>query len=62
MYCKICGKIGEKYFFETVPTDNNMHRMLNSDEIYEKYKDLEQVQIDDDWQGYIPITKGEDDV
>ena len=39
--CKICGKIGDLHFFET--------------EVFEKYKDLENIVIDDIWQKYVPI-------
>ena len=39
--CKICGKIGDLHFFET--------------EVFEKYKHLENIVIDDIWQKYVPI-------
>ena len=39
---KICGKIGDLHFFD-------------SDEMFEKYKDLEKIAIDDIWQKYVPI-------
>ena len=41
--CKICGKIGDLHFFET--------------EVFEKYKDLENIVIDDIWQKYVPISQ-----
>ena len=40
--CKICGKIGDLHFF-------------NSYEVFEKYKDLENIVIEDIWQKYVPI-------
>ena len=39
--CKICGKINDLHFFE--------------DEVFEKYKDLENIVIEDIWQKYVPI-------
>ena len=39
--CKICGKIGDLHLFET--------------EVFEKYKDLENIVIEDIWQKYVPI-------
>lgn len=54
-YCEICGKIQNVHFFETERLDNGRCRALNSDEIYEKYKDLEQIRIDDIWQKYVPM-------
>ena len=40
--CKICGKIGDLHFFE--------------DEVFEKYKDLENIVIEDIWQKYVQIN------
>ena len=54
-YCKICGKIGDLYFFDTEPYKDGMCRMLDYDEIFEKYKDLEKIEIEDVWQKYVPI-------
>lgn len=42
--CKICGKINDLYY-----------RNLDYDEVYEKYKDLENIVIDDIWQKFVPI-------
>lgn len=58
-YCKICGKIGDVSFFDTVHCENGYRRMLDIDEVFEKYKDLEQFNIDDIWQKYVAIRKGE---
>ena len=41
--CKIYGKIGDLHFFE--------------DEVFEKYKDLENIVIEDIWQKYVPISQ-----
>ena len=56
-YCKICGKIGDLHFFETEPYKDGMWRMLDCDEILEKYKDLEKIVIEDIWQKYVPISQ-----
>ena len=52
--CKICGKIGDLHFFETEKCEF-CYRRLDDDEVYEKYKDLENIVIDDIWQKYVPI-------
>ena len=41
--CKICGKIGDLHFFE--------------DEVFEKYKDLEKIEIESVFQKYVPISQ-----
>lgn len=53
-YCKICGKIGKFNFFEIEP-ENGHWRMLDTDEIFEKYKDLEKVYVNDIWQKYVAL-------
>lgn len=55
-YCEICGKIQNVHFFETERSDDGRYRALNPDEIYEKYKNLEQIYMDDIWQKYVPMT------
>ena len=41
-YCKICGKIGDMRFSESVPDENGCRRMLfKNEEIANYYKDLE---------------------
>ena len=59
-YCSICGKTGEISFFETVPMKHKeygtVYRLLNTEEIYEKYKNLEKVYVDDIWQKYVSIN------
>lgn len=55
--CKICGKIGDLHFYETEPYRDGMWRQLDSDEVFEKYKDLENIVIEDIWQRYVPISR-----
>lgn len=54
-YCKICGKIGDLQLFETELYRDGIWRLLDYDEIFEKYKDLEKYYIEDIWQKYVPI-------
>ena len=44
-------------FFETELTEHKTYRMLNADEIYQKYKNLEKIYVNDIWQKYISINK-----
>ena len=53
----ICGKIGNIHFFETEPYRDGMRRQLDYDEVYEKYKNLEQIEIEDIWKKYVPINQ-----
>ena len=53
--CKICGKIGDLHFFETEKCEFG-YRSLDSDEVFERYKDLENIIIDDIWQKYVPVS------
>lgn len=57
-YCKICGKIGNVAFFETEPTEYGTYRVLDADEVFNMYKDLEKIYVDGIWQKYVPISKG----
>lgn len=61
-YCKICGKIGDLSFFETEKREDGLYRMLDHDEIFEKYKDLERIQIENIWQKYVVFDKESDEV
>ena len=54
---KICGKIGDLHFFEAEKREDGMWRQLDSDEVYEKYKDLENIIIEDIWQKYVAISQ-----
>ena len=54
--CKICGKIGDLHFFEAEKYEFG-YRGLDSDEVFEKYKDLENIVIDDIWQKFVPINQ-----
>ena len=53
--CKICGKIGNLHFFEAEKREDGLYRQLDSDEVYDKYKHLEKIVIEDIWQKYVPI-------
>lgn len=55
VYCKICGKIGDVKFCEVEKTDRGTYRMLNSEEVFEKYKELLQIHVKDIFQKYVPI-------
>lgn len=55
-YCKICGKIGDIKFFETKSYKDGRCVMLNSDEVLEKYKNLEKMEVQDIFQKYVPIN------
>lgn len=55
-YCRFCGKIGNLHFFETEPYRDGMWRQLDYDEVYEKYKGLEKIEIQNIFQKYIPIN------
>ena len=46
-YCKICGKIDNVFFLWN----------MSDDEILEKYKNLEQFEVDSIWQKFIQIIK-----
>jgi hypothetical protein len=46
-YCTLCGKIGDRFIFETVPYNDRFNRMLTDEEIIEKYKHLKSFEVDD---------------
>lgn len=54
-YCKFCGKVDDVKFCETEKTDQGIYRMLNSEEVFEKYENLPQIQVKDIFQKYISI-------
>lgn len=61
--CKICGKIGNVSLWETVHVENpnskfGLYRTLSDEEVYEKFKDLEQVPLDSYWQQFAPVERG----
>ena len=55
--CKICGKIGDLHFFETEKAEQGYYRSLDYDEVFKKYKDLENIVIEDIWQKYVSINQ-----
>ena len=54
-YCKICGKVGDIKFFEVEKTNHGTFRMLNTEEVYEKYKNLPQIHVKDVFKKYVSI-------
>ena len=56
-YCSICGKIGNVHLIETEKLNNGMWRELDYDEVYQMYKYLDQIHIDDIFQKFIPISE-----
>lgn len=61
-YCKICGKIGERNFMEVEQTEDGYFRILDTDEVFEKYKGLEKIYIDDIWNEYVVLNKENNEV
>ena len=55
--CKTCGKIGDLHFFETEKREDGLYRQLDYDEVFEKYKHLENIVVEDIWQKYVPISQ-----
>lgn len=55
--CKICGKISDLHFFEAEKREDGLYRQLDYDEVFEKYKGLEKIIIDDIWQKYVSISQ-----
>lgn len=46
-YCKICGKVDNVFFLWN----------MSNNEIFEKYKDLVQIEVDSIWEKFVPISK-----
>ena len=57
IYCEICGKIRDVNYFEILKSDGHWSRMMNDDEIFEKYKGLEQFEIEDIFQRYVTLQQ-----
>lgn len=58
-YCPICGKI-HNWIRPTIKIETGGYRMLTNEEIGKRYKEkLEQFDVDNLWNKYIPIVKGE---
>ena len=57
--CVICGKIANFFLFEV--DDGGDHqpyrRMLTDEEIFEKHKDLKQIEIDSIWDKYADFNR-----
>lgn len=59
-YCKICGKIGRVYYFETENIGSQPYRrLLDNEEINERYKNLPKYEVDDIFQKYVVIKQKE---
>ena len=50
IYCKVCGKIKNVYFFEF---DGSI--LMADDKIYKKYDNLKRFNVDSVWQKYISV-------
>ena len=46
-YCTLCGKVRGIKFFETESIGHGLLRMLTSEEVLERYNDLERFEISD---------------
>ena len=44
-------------FFETERTEQGYYRSLDSNEVFEKYKDLENIVVEDIWQKYVAVSQ-----
>ena len=49
--------ISDLHFFEAEKREDGLYRQLDYDEVFEKYKDLENIVIDDIWQKFVPISQ-----
>ena len=56
-YCTICGKI-HNWKRPTEKIESGCYRMLKDEEVFEQYKNLEQIHLENLWQKYVSITKG----
>ena len=52
-YCKLCGKVSNIKFCDTEKTDRGTYRMLKSEDVFEKYKNLPRIYIKDIFQKYV---------
>ena len=55
--CEICGKIGDVIFFETKEYGLHSRIMMTDEEVFEKYKDLKQIEVNDIWDKYVNIKR-----
>jgi hypothetical protein len=60
-YCKVCGKIGNIAFHEVQRLPDGCFRVMDDDEVFEMYKDLEQIEIESVFQRYINIDNKKDE-
>ena len=53
-YCIVCGKIGNIEFFEAEKISGG-YRKLTDAEIYDKYKNIERIEIESIYQKYVVV-------
>ena len=60
-YCNVCGKVWNIAWWETEPVENSQYgrcyRTLTTEEVFEKYKHLEKIHIEDVFQKYVSLSK-----
>lgn len=56
-YCSICGKIGDVHFFEAERSDDGLYIQLDYDKVFEKYKHLDQIEVEDIFQKFVPVSR-----
>ena len=62
-YCTICGKVKQFDFFAGVEKTTGGWLMLTSEELFEKYSDLEKIKVDKYFRTkYIDLQSKEEDV
>lgn len=61
IYCIICGKIRDHFFWETERLDDGRYRTLTQEEVLDKYKHLSIIYYDDSPYDlkYIPVSKSD---
>lgn len=57
-YCTICGKIGDIDLFNMERMSGGCWRQMSETEVLEKYKHLEQVEVEDFFQKFLVIRSG----
>ena len=54
-YCTICGKVGETKFFQAEKIAGGYYRILESEEIYQRYHNLAQIYVENMFPKYVPV-------
>ena len=60
-YCTICGKVGDVDLFDLMRVSGTCWREMSQNEVYEKYKHLEQVEVEDFFQKFIVLRSGDNE-